>query len=169
MSDLPFPEFSFLYFFPGRAKRRGPNRREGRGRPVWRKRPRARFWVWELCEEARAAAYMEAPRRVPSREQGPSRPGLSLRCAQQRRSTRVRPYTEIQTVSGRMKISAGQWSQCDFVEAEIAYDVWHVDNIYFSLDAKTFWLTILKVLSRADITPPGMKSMPAFRGRSDDK
>ena len=32
---------------------------------------------------------MEAPRRVPSREQGgSSRPGLSLRCARQQRSTR---------------------------------------------------------------------------------
>ena len=51
-----------------------------------------------------------------------------------------------------MKISAGQWSQCDFVEAEIAYDVWYVDNIYFSLDAKTFWLTILKSL--AELTSP---------------
>ena len=84
----PSPNLVFV-FFPGRAKRRGPNRREGRGRPVWRKRPRARSLIWELCEEARAAAYMEAPRRVPSRERGgTSRPGLSLRCARQQRSRR---------------------------------------------------------------------------------
>jgi lipopolysaccharide/colanic/teichoic acid biosynthesis glycosyltransferase len=62
-------------------------------------------------------------------------------------------------VNGRNAIS---WEQ------KFAYDVWYVDNISFLLDAKILWLTILKVLSRADITPPGMKSMPAFRGRSDD-
>jgi lipopolysaccharide/colanic/teichoic acid biosynthesis glycosyltransferase len=53
-------------------------------------------------------------------------------------------------------------------EQKFAYDVWYVDNISFWLDAKIIWLTILKVLSQADINPPGMKSNPAFRGRSDD-
>lgn len=78
----------------------------------------------------------------------------------QRRRHEVKPgVTGWAQVNGRNAIS---WEQ------KFAYDVWYVDNVSFSLDAKIFWLTILKVLSRADITPPGMKSMPAFRGRSND-
>jgi sugar transferase EpsL len=78
----------------------------------------------------------------------------------QRRRHEVLPgVTGWAQVNGRNAIS---WEQ------KFAYDVWYVDNISLSLDAKILWLTILKVLSRADITPPGMKSMPAFRGRSDD-
>ena len=78
----------------------------------------------------------------------------------QRRRHEVMPgITGWAQVNGRNAIS---WEQ------KFAYDVWYVDNISFALDTKIFWLTILKVLRRADITPPGMKSMPAFRGRSDD-
>jgi sugar transferase EpsL len=78
----------------------------------------------------------------------------------QRRRHEVLPgVTGWAQVNGRNAIS---WEQ------KFAYDVWYVDNISFPLDAKILGLTILKVLSRADITPPGMKSMPAFRGQSDD-
>lgn len=78
----------------------------------------------------------------------------------QRRRHEVLPgVTGWAQVNGRNAIS---WEQ------KFAYDVWYVDNVSFSLDAKILWLTILKVLSQADITPPGKKSMPAFRGRSDD-
>jgi lipopolysaccharide/colanic/teichoic acid biosynthesis glycosyltransferase len=78
----------------------------------------------------------------------------------QRRRHEVLPgVTGWAQVNGRNAIS---WEQ------KFAYDVWYVDNVSFALDAKILWLTILKVVSRADITPPGMKSMPAFRGRSDD-
>ena len=78
----------------------------------------------------------------------------------QRRRHEVMPgITGWAQVNGRNAIP---WEQ------KFAYDVWYVDNISFSLDAKIFWLTILKVLRQADINPPGMKSNPAFRGRSDD-
>jgi sugar transferase EpsL len=78
----------------------------------------------------------------------------------QRRRHEVLPgVTGWAQVNGRNAIS---WEQ------KFAYDVWYVDNVSFALDVKILWLTILKVVSRADITPPGMKSMPAFRGRSDD-
>jgi lipopolysaccharide/colanic/teichoic acid biosynthesis glycosyltransferase len=78
----------------------------------------------------------------------------------QRRRHEVMPgITGWAQVNGRNAIP---WEQ------KFAYDVWYVDNISFSLDARIFWLTILKVLSQADINPPGMKSNPAFRGRSDD-
>jgi sugar transferase EpsL len=78
----------------------------------------------------------------------------------QRRRHEVMPgITGWAQVNGRNAIS---WPQ------KFAYDVWYVDNISFSLDAKIFGLTILKILSRADITPPGLKSMPPFKGRSDD-
>ena len=79
----------------------------------------------------------------------------------QRRRHEVMPgITGWAQVNGRNAIP---WEQ------KFAYDVWYVDNISFSLDAKIFWLTILKVLRQADINPTGMKSNPAFRGRSDDK
>ena len=85
---------------------------------------------------------------------------LPLYSPVQRRRHEVMPgITGWAQVNGRNAIS---W------ELKFAYDVWYVDNISFSLDAKIFWLTILKVLSRADITPPGKTSMPAFRGRSKD-
>jgi lipopolysaccharide/colanic/teichoic acid biosynthesis glycosyltransferase len=78
----------------------------------------------------------------------------------QRRRHEVMPgITGWAQVNGRNAIP---WEQ------KFAYDVWYVNNISFSLDAKIFWLTILKVLSQSDINPPGMKSNPAFRGRSID-
>lgn len=74
----------------------------------------------------------------------------------QRRRHEVMPgVTGWAQVNGRNAIS---WEQ------KFTYDVWYVDNVSFWLDAKIFWLTILKVLSRADIAPPGKKSMPPFRG-----
>jgi lipopolysaccharide/colanic/teichoic acid biosynthesis glycosyltransferase len=77
----------------------------------------------------------------------------------QRRRHEVLPgVTGWAQVNGRNAIS---WEQ------KFAYDVWYVDNISFLLDAKILCLTILKVLRRSDIAPPGMKSMPPFRGRSD--
>lgn len=77
----------------------------------------------------------------------------------QRRRHEVLPgITGWAQVNGRNAIS---WDQ------KFAYDVWYVDNVSFSLDVKIFWLTIRKVLARADITPPGMNSMPAFKGRKN--
>ena len=78
----------------------------------------------------------------------------------QRRRLEVLPgVTGWAQVNGRNAIS---WEQ------KFAYDVWYVDNMSVALDARILCLTILKVLSRADIAPPGKKSMPNFRGRLDD-
>ena len=64
MSDLPFPEFGFC-IFPGHAKRRGPLGEKAVA-ALYGEIEGEAFLVWEFCGEAKAAAYMEAPRRVPS-------------------------------------------------------------------------------------------------------
>src|SRR5713226_8410763 len=88
--DVSFtlPRIWFFVFFPGHAKRRGPiggkavaalYGERGRGRGVL---------GLGILRRSESGCLLEAPRRVPSRDRGPSRPGLSLRCARQRRSTR---------------------------------------------------------------------------------
>ena len=43
-------------------------------------------------------------------------------------------------------------------------DVWYVDNHSFLLDIKIFWMTLLKVIKRKDITTEDPKAFQPFNG-----
>jgi lipopolysaccharide/colanic/teichoic acid biosynthesis glycosyltransferase len=43
-------------------------------------------------------------------------------------------------------------------------DVWYVDHVSLWTDIKVIWITILKVLKRADINEAGQATMEAFNG-----
>lgn len=49
-------------------------------------------------------------------------------------------------------------------EQKFAYDVWYVDHISFFLDLKIIFITLLKVIGREGISPPGQATMDEFYG-----
>lgn len=60
-------------------------------------------------------------------------------------------------INGRNSIS---W------EEKFNLDVWYVENQSFALDCKILYLTIAKVLAKADISPKKEEIMPRFTGSS---
>ena len=61
------------------------------------------------------------------------------------------------------------WAQCHGRNAiswteKFKLDVWYVDNLSLMTDLKVIWLTIIKVLKRADINEAGHATMEAFNG-----
>ena len=61
------------------------------------------------------------------------------------------------------------WAQCHGRNAiswteKFKLDVWYVDHCTFWTDIKVIWITIMKVLKRADINEVGQATMEAFNG-----
>lgn len=78
----------------------------------------------------------------------------------QKRRHEVRPgITGWAQVNGRNAIS---WKQ------KFDYDVWYVDNMSFSLDAKIFFLTIRKIVVREGISQSGQATMEVFKGNENE-
>lgn len=83
---------------------------------------------------------------------------LPLYSAEQARRHEVRPG-----ISG--------WAQCHGRNAiswaeKFKLDVWYVDNVSLWTDIKVIWITVLKVLKRADINEAGQATMEAFNGHN---
>ena len=83
---------------------------------------------------------------------------LSLYSPEQARRHEVRPG-----ISG--------WAQCHGRNAiswaeKFKLDVWYVDHISFLTDLKVIWITIHKVLKRADISEKGQATMEFFNGHN---
>lgn len=83
---------------------------------------------------------------------------LPLYSSEQARRHEVRPG-----ISG--------WAQCHGRNAiswseKFRLDVWYVDHISFMTDLKIIWITVLKVLRRADINEAGQATMEAFNGHN---
>lgn len=73
---------------------------------------------------------------------------------EQARRHEVRPgITGWAQVNGRNTLS---W------EKKFEYDVWYVDNLSFALDAKIFWLTIIKIFKREGISSATSATMERF-------
>jgi lipopolysaccharide/colanic/teichoic acid biosynthesis glycosyltransferase len=83
---------------------------------------------------------------------------LPLYSAEQARRHEVRPG-----ITG--------WAQChgrnniSWVE-KFKLDVWYVDHVSFATDMKVIFITISKVLRRADISQQGNATMEAFNGNN---
>ena len=61
------------------------------------------------------------------------------------------------------------WAQCHGRNAiswteKFKLDVWYVDHVSLITDLKVIWITIMKVLNRADISQAGNATMEAFTG-----
>lgn len=81
---------------------------------------------------------------------------LPLYSAEQGRRHEMKPgITGWAQVNGRNSVS---WEQ------RFRLDVWYVDNWTLWLDFKIILVTILRVLTRADITAPGQATMHRFTG-----
>lgn len=63
------------------------------------------------------------------------------------------------------------WAQCHgrnnitWTE-KFKLDVWYVDHLSLWVDIKVIWITVMKVLKRADISKEGMVSMEEFNGHN---
>ena len=83
---------------------------------------------------------------------------LPLYSAEQARRHEVRPG-----ISG--------WAQChgrnniSWTE-KFKLDVWYVDHVSLVTDLKVIWITVMKVLKRADISQEGQATMEAFNGHN---
>ncbi len=63
------------------------------------------------------------------------------------------------------------WAQCHGRNAiswteKFKLDVWYVDHCTLWTDLKVIWITIMKVLKRADINEAGQATMEAFNGHN---
>jgi len=63
------------------------------------------------------------------------------------------------------------WAQCHGRNAiswseKFRLDVWYVDHVSLMTDLKIIWITVLKVLKRADINEAGQATMEAFNGHN---
>lgn len=63
------------------------------------------------------------------------------------------------------------WAQCHGRNAiswseKFKLDVWYVDHISLWIDLKIVWITIMKVLKRADINQEGQATMEGFNGHN---
>jgi len=85
---------------------------------------------------------------------------LPLYSEEQARRHDVKPgITGWAQINGRNAIS---WQK------KFEYDVWYVKNQSFGLDLKILFLTVKKVLSRADINAQDHITMTAFKGNNND-
>ena len=83
---------------------------------------------------------------------------LPLYSKEQARRHEVRPgITGWAQCNGRNSIS---WTK------KFELDVWYVDNCTLWTDIKVIWITIQKVLKRADISQEGQATMEAFNGNN---
>lgn len=83
---------------------------------------------------------------------------LSLYTPEQARRHEVRPG-----ISG--------WAQCHgrnsiSWEEKFKLDVWYVDHVSLITDLKVIWITIYKVLKRADINEAGQATIEPFNGNN---
>lgn len=63
------------------------------------------------------------------------------------------------------------WAQCHGRNAiswteKFKLDVWYVDHLSLWTDIKVIWMTVVKVLKRADINEAGQATMEAFNGHN---
>ena len=63
------------------------------------------------------------------------------------------------------------WAQCHGRNAiswteKFKLDVWYVDHVSLTTDLKVIWITIMKVIKRADINEAGQATMEGFNGHN---
>lgn len=80
-------------------------------------------------------------------------------------------YTEEQMRRHEVRPGISGWAQChgrnaiSFTE-RFKLDVWYVDHCTLLTDLKVIWITVIKVLKRADISEEGHATMESFNGKN---
>ena len=80
-------------------------------------------------------------------------------------------YSEEQMRRHEVRPGISGWAQChgrnaiSFTE-RFKLDVWYVDHCTLWTDLKVIWITVMKVLKRADITEEGQATMEEFNGNN---
>lgn len=80
-------------------------------------------------------------------------------------------YSKEQARRHEVRPGISGWAQCHGRNAiswteRFKLDVWYVDHVSFMTDIKVIWITILKVLKRADISEEGHATKEAFNGHN---
>ena len=80
-------------------------------------------------------------------------------------------YSKEQARRHEVRPGISGWAQCHGRNAiswteKFKLDVWYVDHCSLWTDVKVIWITIMKVLKRADINEAGQATMEAFNGRN---
>lgn len=80
-------------------------------------------------------------------------------------------YSKEQARRHEIRPGISGWAQCHGRNAiswteKFKLDVWYVDHVSLLTDLKVAWLTIQKVLRRADISEQGHATMEAFNGHN---
>ena len=80
-------------------------------------------------------------------------------------------YTPEQAHRHEVRPGISGWAQCHGRNAiswteKFKLDVWYVDHVSLWTDLKVIWITIMKVLKRADINEAGQSTMEAFNGHN---
>ena len=80
-------------------------------------------------------------------------------------------YSKEQARRHEVRPGISGWAQChgrnniSWTE-KFKLDVWYVDHLSLMTDLKVIWITIMKVLKRADISQEGQATMEAFNGQN---
>ena len=80
-------------------------------------------------------------------------------------------YSKEQARRHEVRPGISGWAQCHGRNAiswteKFKLDVWYVDHCTLWTDLKVIWITIMKVLKRADINEAGQATMEAFTGNN---
>lgn len=80
-------------------------------------------------------------------------------------------YSPEQSRRHEVRPGISGWAQCHGRNAiswteKFKLDVWYVDHLSLMTDLKVIWITIMKVIKRADINEAGQATMEAFNGNN---
>lgn len=80
-------------------------------------------------------------------------------------------YSKEQARRHEMRPGISGWAQCHGRNAiswteKFNLDVWYVDHCTLWTDIQVIWITVMKVLKRADINEAGQATMEAFNGHN---
>ena len=80
-------------------------------------------------------------------------------------------YSKEQMRRHEVRPGISGWAQCHGRNAiswteKFKLDVWYVDHVSLITDLKVIWITIMKVIKRADINEAGHATMEAFNGHN---
>ena len=80
-------------------------------------------------------------------------------------------YSEEQMRRHEVRPGISGWAQCHGRNAiswteKFKLDVWYVDHVSLMTDIKVIWITIRKVIKRADINEAGQATMEPFNGHN---
>ena len=80
-------------------------------------------------------------------------------------------YSKEQARRHEVRPGISGWAQCHgrnniSWSKKFELDVWYVDHVSLMTDLKVIWITVLKVLKRADISQEGQATMEPFNGHN---